>query len=71
VIYAGTDRNDDGVICEDGDLCGALPSLSQPQIVTLTPGQQLGNINFSVAQRVLQQVTSENAYRFPKLRRLR
>lgn len=58
-IYAGTDRSDDGFICDIGDLCGALPSLTRPHIVTVTEGQEVTDADFSVAEVVLQQVTPE------------
>ena len=55
VIYAGTDRDDDGFICETGDLCGALPSTIEPEIITLEPGERRANADFSVARLLLQQ----------------
>jgi serine protease len=57
VIYAGTDRNDDGYICDLGDLCGALPSVIEPQVLKLSPGQQIQHADFGVAELVLQQLT--------------
>jgi len=69
VIYAGTDRDNDGFICEIGDLCGALPSTIQPQILTLEPGQELANTDFSVARLILQQA-SGNASPALRLRRI-
>lgn len=59
VIYAGTDRDDDGYICEEGDLCGALPSRLEPATITLGESQNLTNIDFAVARLILQQQTGE------------
>ncbi len=58
-IYAGTDRDDDGFICDVGDLCGAVPSLIEPGVVQVDSGEIRENIDFSVAAVVLQQVTAE------------
>ena len=42
-VYAGTDRDNDGVICEIEDACGTFGAL-----VDLTGGGPLTNLNFSV-----------------------
>lgn len=55
VLYAGTDRNDDGYICEDGDLCGALPSRLEPATLALGEGVHLTGLDFSVARLEVQQ----------------
>jgi serine protease len=38
-IFAGTDRDHDGMICDLGELCGAFPVLAAPQAVTVVGGQ--------------------------------
>ena len=47
VVVAGTDRDDNGVICEEEDACGLYPDL-----VTITSGQSTPTINFTVANFV-------------------
>ena len=42
-VYAGTDRDNDGVICEIEDACGTFGAL-----VELAAGVPLTNLNFSV-----------------------
>jgi serine protease len=48
MIYAGTDRDGDGFICDLGDLCGAIPALSAPTTLSLGAGQQLTNMDFPI-----------------------
>jgi serine protease len=36
VIYAGTDPNNDDLICDNGEACGAYISLDQPAELTVT-----------------------------------
>ena len=48
LIYAGTDRDGDGYIGDAGDLCGALPSLSSPQTLSIAAGATLQNIDFLI-----------------------
>ena len=45
VIYAGTDPNNDGFICDDGEACGAYLSLDKP--VDLTVVQDEPELNFT------------------------
>ncbi len=48
-IFAGSDDNDDGIICGEGDIyCGAWPTLSQPGVFTIVDGTPLVAIDFSV-----------------------
>ena len=61
VIYAGTDRDNNGYICEQGDLCGALPSRLEPQTITLGENEHRTATDFSVARLVLQQMTGGNS----------
>ncbi len=53
LIYAGTDRDGDGVICDSGELCGQLPSVIEPTIVNLAPGGSLTGIRFPVTELLL------------------
>jgi serine protease len=47
VVVAGTDRDDNDVICEEEDACGLYPDL-----ITITSGQSTPTINFTVANFV-------------------
>jgi serine protease len=47
IVIAGTDRDDNGFICEQEDACGVYPDL-----VTITSGQSTPTINFTVANFV-------------------
>ena len=34
-LYAGTDLDDDDIICDGGEACGAYPNLSSPEIISV------------------------------------
>jgi serine protease len=55
-VIAGTDRDDNGFICEEEDACGLYPDL-----VTITSGQSTPTINFTVANFVTSPAPSENS----------
>lgn len=44
LIYAGTDANHDGIICDEAEACGAYPSLDEPEEVLIT--DDLNGIDF-------------------------
>ncbi|UCF34370.1 MAG: S8 family peptidase [Phycisphaerales bacterium] len=54
-ILAGTDHDDDGQICEFGDLCGAWPTFIEPGTVSVRPGSPSTGIDFAVSRRLLRQ----------------
>lgn len=56
LLAAGTDRNDNGIICELGDLCGAWPILILRLPVTVNAGDQLTGRDFTVTRRLLRRV---------------
>ena len=56
VVVAGTDRDDNGVICEEEDACGLYQDL-----VTITSGQSTPTINFTVANFVTSPATLQAA----------
>lgn len=70
-LFAGTDRDDDGFICDIGDLCGALPSTLEPDVIRVESGQELDDVDFSVARLVLEEVTAAGATPQARLQRLR
>ena len=43
-IYAGTDRNGDGFICDEGDLCGAMPAVTAPEPLNVEAGDRLSDV---------------------------
>ena len=45
VVYAGTDLNNDGYICDDGEACGAYLSLDSPMEMTVL--EDVTGINFT------------------------
>jgi serine protease len=47
IVVAGTDRDNNGFICEEEDACGIYPDL-----ITVTSGQNTPAINFTVANFV-------------------
>ena len=55
-VVAGTDRDDNGLICEEEDACGVYPDL-----VTITSGQSTPTINFTVANFVTSPASLQTA----------
>jgi serine protease len=47
-ILAGTDRDQDGAICDVGELCGAFPLLGHPEVVTVVGGETLAGRDFAL-----------------------
>ncbi|MEJ2620526.1 MAG: S8 family serine peptidase [Candidatus Thiodiazotropha sp.] len=47
-IVAGSDMDMDNLICDSGESCGAYPTLSQPNVITLGSSAQSG-LDFSAA----------------------
>ena len=48
VLLASTDLDRDGVVCEDGEYCGAYPVLSDPVVVSIFQGLTWTGANFAV-----------------------
>lgn len=59
IIYAGTDPNNDGYICDDGEACGAYLSLDQPVVMTVTSNME--NIDFTTDVNLNLSATSQSA----------
>lgn len=49
VIVAGTDLDDDGYLCDDGEACGAYPVLEQPIPITVTADETRSGLDFDVS----------------------
>jgi len=47
LLVAGTDLDNDFVICDAGEACGAFPTLDQPQRISVAAGQ--GSLDFSTS----------------------
>ena len=67
LILSGTDSDNDGFICDEGEACGAFPSLDSPRRVTVD-GSDLSGLDFLVrfglSTPTLQQVDgSRRGYR--------
>ena len=56
LVVSGTDMNNDGFICDDGEACGAYPVESVPLVVSVA-GERLG-LDFSTGFRTSLQSTS-------------
>ena len=50
-IAASTDMNNDGIICGEGEACGAFPTLSLPESVLVD--RDRSSLDFSVGFRAL------------------
>ena len=50
-VVAGTDRNNDGYICDEGDACGYYPTTNQPSLVTINADTETSGIDFSVEEQ--------------------
>ncbi len=59
LILAGTDRDDDGFICDEGEFCGSFPVSSQPLPVKVEAGLDTSGIDFTVA--VEEEITPSSA----------
>ena len=44
LVYAGTDSNKDGYLCDEAEACGAYPTLNSPEAVTIT--KDMSGIDF-------------------------
>ena len=59
LILAGTDRDDDGFICDEGEFCGSFPVSSQTLPVKVEAGLDTSGIDFTVA--VEEEITPSSA----------
>lgn len=50
LIFAGSDKDQNGSICSVGDACGAYPSLSSPQTVSLSASELIQELDFDVQE---------------------
>ena len=50
-IVAGSDLNNDGLICDSADSCGQYPLMHRPEIITVDEKDQL-NVDFFVGYRI-------------------
>lgn len=50
LVFAGSDPNNDGIICDAGEACGAFIALDQPTAIDLTT--DLVNINFGTEYNI-------------------
>jgi serine protease len=61
-IYAGTDRDDDGFICDLGELCGGQPSAIRATDVTLSDGQTVSDLSFAVGELLFQAASDSDRF---------
>lgn len=71
-LYAGTDRDDNGQICDLGELCGAVPSVIRAETIVVTEGQTLEGIDFPVGELIFQSQSAQGdrTLEVPAIRRL-
>ncbi|MCB9877561.1 MAG: S8 family serine peptidase [Planctomycetes bacterium] len=50
LLVAGTDRDDDGLLGDEGELFGAFPSLDSPLSITVVGGQNPPSVEFSLQE---------------------
>ncbi len=50
IIVAGTDADDDGAVCDPGELCGFYPVGSRPTLVPIRPNQVTEGIFITIEQ---------------------
>jgi serine protease len=48
LVVAGTDADDDGMICDAGEACGAWPTIGAPTPLTVLGDANLGKLDFGV-----------------------
>lgn len=72
LIVSGTDSDDDGFICDDGESCGSFPELDLPTPLTISNADRNGIdflVSFDLSTPTLSQTTPGNAP--PKFHRLK
>lgn len=66
LMVAGPDLDNDGVICGVGEPCGFYPTNPDPLLLTLTSGQIITGVDFSVTDdQVLPGFAEEEGYQPP------
>lgn len=53
VLVAGTDRDNNDLLGEEGELFGIWPSLDQPQLLTVPAGATVANLDFSLRELIV------------------
>ncbi len=54
LIAAGTDLDDDGFICDEGEFCGFYPVTNRPEVVGVESNRVRSGVNFTVERGALQ-----------------
>ncbi len=57
-VYAGTDRDNDGYICDIGELCGGYPSSIEANAIIVSPGDNITGIDFPIGELIFQTESS-------------
>jgi serine protease len=70
VLFAGTDRDNDDLIGDEGELFGAWPTLDTPTRIVVAAGGNRADLDFAATQVVEVQSTSTGPARRLSLRRL-
>ena len=70
LLVAGTDRDNDDELGDEGELFGAFPSLDSPQTIDLTNGEVAEGADFALRQNIV--INAASGLRMPRvLRRIR
>lgn len=72
LLVAGTDRDNNNFLGEEGELFGAFPSMDTPLALQITAGQTLSGLEFALRELIV--IQREHGGRFPlpiAIRRLR
>ncbi|MBL8729947.1 MAG: S8 family serine peptidase [Planctomycetes bacterium] len=68
ILVAGTDRDDDDLLGDAGELFGAWPNLDAPLILTLTGGENLASLDFGLQElATVQSVAAAGAATYRRL----
>lgn len=70
LLISGTDSDEDGLICDDGEACGAFPTLDSPQTLTVGPAQSSRDflVSFDLSAPAEQSAVSSGARGYRRLR---
>lgn len=63
LLVAGTDRDNNGFIGEEGELFGAFPSLDTPLALQVAASQRISGLSFSLQELIV--IQAERGGRFP------
>ncbi len=61
MVFAGTDLDEDGFICDEGEFCGAFPVSNQPSLVGILVGENTSGVRFTIEKdEILEALSSDS-----------